>query len=107
MGAVTEKDAAQLKLNLDNIEASGSSAKEEKLPTAACSYTKEDLEAVRRISQLMDYRLVKVEDEVIMPAGAIRIAELMGVAEDALDVMRREYSELEGEEKQITNNEEN
>ena len=46
----------------------------------------------------MDYRLVKVEDETAVPAGAIRIAELMGIDEEALAVMRDAYEELEDKE---------
>ena len=43
----------------------------------------------------MDYRLIKVEDAAAVPAGAIRIAELMGIDEKALSLMRDAYTELD------------
>ncbi|NLW53500.1 MAG: hypothetical protein GXY99_01170 [Clostridiaceae bacterium] len=89
LGDLSEKRAAQLAVSVTAPDETNNTA---------CSIEDEDLEAVRRISQLMDYRLVKVEDETAVPAGAIRIAELMGIDEEALAVMRDAYEELEDKE---------
>ncbi len=86
LGDLSEAKAARL--------AVGSAAADETISTA-CSIEREDLEAVKAISKLMDYRLVKLEDETAVPAGAIRIAELLGVDEELLSIMRDAYAELD------------
>ncbi|NLC39329.1 MAG: hypothetical protein GX763_00235 [Clostridiaceae bacterium] len=89
LGDLSAEKAAQLAVSVTAPD---------KTSDTACSIEDEDLEAVRRISRLMDYRLVKVEDEAAVPAGAIRIAELMGIDEKALGIMRDAYEELEDKE---------
>lgn len=52
-----------------------------------------DLEAVRTIQKQMDYRLAEVDGTAPIPAGAIRIAEWMGIDEEAVAAMREAYEE--------------
>lgn len=52
-----------------------------------------DLEAVRTIREQMDYRLTEVDGTAPIPAGAIRIAEWMGIDEEAVAAMRKAYEE--------------
>lgn len=54
---------------------------------------KTDLEAVRAIRERMDYRLAEVDGTAPIPAGGIRIAEWMGIDEEAIAAMRKAYGE--------------
>ncbi|MDD2426600.1 MAG: hypothetical protein PHV73_00705 [Eubacteriales bacterium] len=94
MRDLSEEEESQLTINKAASPAEELSDKDEAYK-AACGYKREDLDAVKTISQLMDYQLTKVEDETSVPAGAIRIAELMGIDEEALSVMREAYTELD------------
>jgi dsDNA-specific endonuclease/ATPase MutS2 len=94
LGDLSEEKAGQLAVSSGDSERRTSHDEADILRTA-CSIEGEDLEAVKRISELMDYRLIKVEDEASVPAGAIRIAELMGIDEKALSLMRDAYTELD------------
>lgn len=96
LGDLSAEEETQLSVSGD-VSGTKRTPDKDNLLSAACGYDREDLEAVKRISQLMDYRLMKIEDEAAVPAGAIRIAELMGVDKKALDVMRNAYAELEGQ----------
>ncbi len=51
-------------------------------------YAKEDLERVRFIQNLMDYRLTEVSAHADVPSGAIRIAELLGVDQELIKIMK-------------------
>jgi hypothetical protein len=48
----------------------------------------EDLTRVRRIQNLMDYRLEEIDGVHQSPSGAIKIAELLGVDEELLREMK-------------------
>ncbi len=96
LGDFSAEEETLLSVSREDSGADRTSDKDHLL-SAACGYDREDLEAVRRISQLMDYRLIKLEEETTVPAGAIRIAELMGVDKEALRVMREAYAELENQ----------
>ena len=48
----------------------------------------EDLTRVRRIQNLMDYRLEEIDGIHQIPSGAIKIAELLGVDEALLREMK-------------------
>ncbi|NLC26261.1 MAG: hypothetical protein GX777_06545 [Fastidiosipila sp.] len=96
LGDLSAEEETQLAVSREDSGAERTSD-EDNLLSAACGYDLEDLEAVRHISQRMDYRLIKLEDEATVPAGAIRIAELLGVDKEALRVMRNAYAELENQ----------
>ena len=51
-------------------------------------YAKEDLERVRFIQNLMDYRLSEVSAHTDVPSGAIRVAELLGMDEELIRNMK-------------------
>ena len=54
---------------------------------------REDLIRVRRIQNLMDYRLEEIEGTHAVPSGAIKIAELLGVDEALLLEMKAAWQE--------------
>ena len=54
---------------------------------------KEDLARVRRIQNLMDYRLEEIDGIHTVPSGAIKIAELLGVDEALLREMKAAWQE--------------
>lgn len=54
---------------------------------------REDLTRVRRIQNLMDYRLEKIDGMHAVPSGAIKIAELLGVDEALLREMLAAWQE--------------
>ena len=54
---------------------------------------REDLTRVRRIQNLMDYRLEEIDGVHSIPSGAIKIAELLGVDNDLLDEMKAAWQE--------------
>ena len=54
---------------------------------------REDLTRVRRIQNLMDYRLEEIEGAHTIPSGAIKIAELLGVDEALLLEMKAAWQE--------------
>ena len=54
---------------------------------------REDLTRVRRIQNLMDYRLEKIDGTHAVPSGAIKIAELLGVDEALLREMLAAWQE--------------
>lgn len=54
---------------------------------------REDLTRVRRIQNLMDYRLEEIEGAHAIPSGAIKIAELLGVDEALLLEMKAAWQE--------------
>lgn len=65
--------------------------KAENTPTKALKdvdYAKEDLERVRFIQNLMDYRLSEVSAHTDVPSGAIRVAELLGMDEELIRNMK-------------------
>lgn len=51
-------------------------------------YAKEDLERVRFIQNLMDYRLSEVSAHTDVPSGAIRVAELLGMDDELIRNMK-------------------
>lgn len=53
----------------------------------------EDLTRVRKIQNLMDYRLDEIEGAHQIPSGAIKIAELLGVDEELLREMMAAWQE--------------
>ena len=53
----------------------------------------EDLTRVRKIQNLMDYRLDEIEGSHQIPSGAIKIAELLGVDEELLREMKAAWQE--------------
>jgi len=54
---------------------------------------REDLIRVRRIQDLMDYRLEEIDDAHSIPSSAIKIAELLGVDEALLQEMKTAWQE--------------
>lgn len=54
---------------------------------------REDLTRVRRIQNLMDYRLEEIEGKHSIPFGAIKIAELLGVDEMLLQEIKAAWQE--------------
>ena len=63
----------------------------ESIPTKThkdSDYSKEDLERVRFIQNLMDYRLSEVSADTDVPSGAIRVAELLGMDEKLITKMK-------------------
>ncbi|HQN69319.1 MAG TPA: hypothetical protein PLW19_05670, partial [Anaerolineaceae bacterium] len=69
---------------LPNWQAENISAKAQK----DSDYSKEDLERVRFIQNLMDYRLSEVSADTDVPSGAIRVAELLGMDEKLITKMK-------------------
>lgn len=54
---------------------------------------REDITRVRRIQNLMDYRLEEIDDVHAVPSSAIKIAELLGVDEKLLQEMKTAWQE--------------
>jgi len=54
---------------------------------------KQDLTRVRRIQNMMDYRLEEIDGSHAVPSGAIKIAELLGVDEELLREMKTAWQE--------------
>lgn len=54
---------------------------------------REDLTRVRRIQNLMDYRLEEIDGAHAIPSGALKIAELLGVDETLLLEMKAAWQE--------------
>ena len=76
----------------------GSEQEEENEPKTGISTLikadqREDLTRVRRIQNLMDYRLEEIEGTHAVPSGAIKIAELLGVDEALLLEMKAAWQE--------------
>jgi DNA mismatch repair protein MutS2 len=55
----------------------------------------EDISRVRRIQNLMDYRLEEISENTRIPSGAIKIAELLGVNQELLHEMETARQEEE------------
>lgn len=57
------------------------------------SSSHEDLRRVRKIQNMMDYRLEELRGPQLTPSGAIKIAELLGVDQELLNEMRKAWQE--------------
>ena len=74
--------------DLDTLPSWQSDALGESKPTKDGDYAQEDLERVRFIQKLMDYRLAEVSADADVPSGAIRVAELLGIDPDLITRMK-------------------
>ncbi len=88
---------AQLPAYLHEKQSASEESIEAEPASGLASLTKpelrEDLTRVRRIQNLMDYRLEEIDGTSPIPSGAIKIAELLGVDEELLREMKAAWQE--------------
>ena len=87
----------QLPGYLHEKQGGGESESENEPPSGLASLAtpdmREDLTRVRRIQNLMDYRLEEIDGTHAVPSGAIKIAELLGVDEELIREMKAAWQE--------------
>lgn len=74
--------------DLDALSIRQSSPQSDQKPAKDSDYAQEDLERVRFIQSLMDYRLAEVNAHTDVPSGAIRVAELLGIDPELIANMK-------------------
>ena len=74
--------------DLDTLPSWQSVAPQDNKSSKDADYAQEDLERVRFIQKLMDYRLAEVSADADVPSGAIRVAELLGIDPDLIATMK-------------------